>query len=131
MLIQQVIETFKQHGRYKERPRFEKQELDFWETTLGVPLPSSYRTALKAGSFDTNNFDFVIPPYRLPNKKGLVVFAKWNENLFAFDTVETGETGDYRVILLSGGYAPEPAYSNFKEWFSMVIDACIAPNNVE
>lgn len=131
MLIKKVIEMFKKEGRYKERPRFENAELDFWETNLGVPLPSSYRTALKAGSFDTNNFDFLTPPYRLSSRKEYIVFAKWNENLFAFDTIETGETGDYPVILLCGGYAPEVAYPCFKEWFSMVIDACIAPNNVE
>ena len=131
MLINEVIKIFEKHGRYKEKPAYTHAELDFWEIHLGVPLPSSYRSTMKAGSFDTNNFNFITPPYRAPGKKEYVVFARWNDNLFAFDSIHTSDTGDYPVVVLSGDFEPEKIYPNFKEWFAMVIDACIAPNNVE
>jgi hypothetical protein len=131
LLIQNVIQLFENQGRFYKKALIHETEINFWEASLGVPLPSSYRITIQAGIFDKNNFEFIFPPYRDDKNRHFIVFSRWNENLFAFDTLNTTETGEYPILILCTGFLPDRICDNFLEWFKMVIDVCIHPGNVE
>ena len=129
MALKNIISDLKKGFRHHDRPNFSDEEIATWEKSLGFPMPASFKEYIRSGTFDTGTFR-LIQPYCLEKSSHLVVFARWNDNLFAFN-VQDGKKSDYPVYIIVRECGEEKVYDNFLQWLNMVSESVKAPSSPE
>lgn len=122
------IELLRAHGRFSPEPVHTDSELRECERKLRFDLPASYRMAVTTGSYDIANFYFRKPyiPEKFP---GFIVFAEWNDDLFAWSVGDSGQEGPVYVLMV--GAQPLKKYINFAAWFASATEMAERPINPE
>ena len=128
MAIEESIQKLKDHGRFSTGPVQPADDLREWERTLRFEFPASYRSTVLGGSYDIANFYFR-PPSIPKSFPGFVVFAEWNDDLFAYNAGDSGQDGPIYVLL--EGSQPLKRYSDFGAWFASVTEMAERPINPE
>ncbi len=85
MSVEKIIAELKATGHFTAEPLFTPDQLKKEENSLGIELPASYKLLLTTFEPEMSNFYF-IKPRRDSKDPGLIVFATWDDDEFAFDS---------------------------------------------
>jgi len=129
MDVDDTLARLKGLARAVPVPTFSREQVRAWEEEFRVRLPEAYGRVVTQGSYDMVNFYFVDihEPEKFP---GFLVFARWNDDLFAFPR-EMADDATAPVFLLLEGFEPLAKYPDFAAWFESVFEMSIRPVNPE
>lgn len=125
LLINETIKDFKKSGRFDQSPTHSIDDLKKWEKELGLVFPAPYKKAVSSGSYDKATFHFIKPELHKTYSQFLI-FATWNDVQFGFDT-QYLETPHTPISVLVEGFKPENKYSDFTDWFHLVLELANQP----
>ncbi len=117
--IDQLIKEFDKLRLHFKTPNYTKKQLEEMEKNLKCKFPPDFKKTLEAGYIDKGTFYF-LPPERFENDERFLIFGKWNDNVFMFDT-EAGikDMPVYEVVKATD--KPEKCFENFYEWLNTVL----------
>lgn len=118
--IDKVIEGFEKLNLHFKTPKHTKEQIHEMEKKVGCSLPPDYKKTLLAGYIDKGTFHF-LPLAKYEKDERFLVFGKWNDDTFLFDT--SAQTNDYPVFVIAGHSAPEKCFDNFHDWLKTVLNA--------
>ncbi|GEM_PF-4839784 len=121
--IEKILGEFQKSGRYFERPFFSTSQISSWEKELNANFPECYKDLVTAGSFDADNVYF-LEPYREFAHPGFTVFARWNNNFFAFNE-------EFREIFMIQEDNVTKIFDSFPDWVTHIYKMTNAPVNPE
>ena len=108
--INELIKGFDKLNLHFQTPKYTDQKIEEIEKRVNCTLPSDFKKTLLAGYIDKGTFYF-LPIYRLEEDQKFLVFGKWNDNTFAFDT--EAKTKDFPVYVTTNHGKPEKCFDNF------------------
>lgn len=124
MDLTEIVNKFNEAGRFTPIPAVSQEELEKQEKHFGMEFPQDYKKVQTMGSFYKANIHFLAPE-RLRQNPEMVVFASWNDALFAFHTME--RIADESPVYMIVGEFVEKKYDSFRQWFEMVLETATQP----
>ncbi|MCB1155933.1 MAG: SMI1/KNR4 family protein [Leptospiraceae bacterium] len=126
--IEDLIRGFDRLNMHPGTPRYTQREVEEFEKNAGCKLPPDYKKTLLAGYIDKGTFHF-LPPKKYDKDSSFVVFGKWHDDIFLFDT--SANTEDYPVYVSIGDDRPEKKFNNFYEWLKAALESVSSTNYPE
>lgn len=125
--ISNLIKKFDKLKRLIGNPKYTERDVAEFEKNVNCKLPPDYRATLLAGYIDKGTFHFLIPKRHEGDKK-FVIFGKWHDDIFMFDT--SADTEDYPVYVIVGDNdkKPEKRFNNFYSWLESVLSSVSSTN---
>ena len=123
--IDTIIEGFDKLNLHFQSPKYSQQDVAEMEKSVNCKLPPDFKKTLLAGYINKGTFHF-LPLERYAKDNRYLTFAKWNDDLFLFDT--EAKTEDFPVYVIAGNSAPEKCFDNFYGWFSAVLNGVARAN---
>lgn len=118
--IKQVIQGFDELKLHFKTPKHTKEQILEIEKRLDCSLPSDFKKTLMAGYIDKGTFEF-LPLERFESNRRFVIFGKWNDATFLFDTESKKKDLDIYVLASHGD--PEKCFDCFHDWLKAVLNA--------
>ncbi len=121
--IHDIIQSIKQSKLFADRPIYSKERLQTIEKEIGFTFPEDYREFVTQIEPELANFYFT-DPRRSKANPDLVIFSRWNDDLFAFR-----KNGEIATVL----HDEETGHSwkSFTDWLRYVWEMSNRPVNPE
>lgn len=124
MNLEEILQSIQSKGLFSEKPCFTSDHLAGAEKRLAFTFPESYVRVVTRLEPELANFYFV-EPHRHSVLNHLIIFARWNEDQFAFT-----ETGDQVSTVLQDGQSGK-SWRDFEDWLLYVWSMSNRPVNPE
>lgn len=121
--IDDIIRSIKQSKLFADRPIYSEERLQTIEKSIDFTFPEDYREFVMRIEPELANFYF-IDPHRGRKNPDLVIFSRWNDDLFAFH--KNGE-----VITILNDEETGRTWKNFTDWLLYVWEMSNRPVNPE
>ncbi len=116
--ISDVIKGFDNLNLHFETPKYTSGEILELEKSVKCNLPPDFKKTLLAGYIDKGTFMFV-PLSRYERNRRFLIFGKWNDDTFFFDT--EAKKKDFPVFVIASHGEPEKCFNNFHDWLDAVL----------
>lgn len=124
MNMDQTLDAIRQAKLFSDRPVFSREQVAAFEKHLSFVFPEGYLRLVTQLEPELVNFYFE-EPYRHKDLAGLVVFARWNDDQFAFHQSKPG------VTTILDGRESGKSWTSFEEWLLYVWSMSNRPVNPE
>lgn len=125
--IIKLLGKFKNLGFFYQEVLYSKQQIEGIEKELKSQLPEDYKYFVSAGTTEKANFEFQLP-HRFSGDAEYIVFARWNDELFAFKGKE-GSAMSEVVYIMEEDTKPEVAFNSFIGYVQALFIAEKTVNN--
>jgi len=125
--IEKLLQKFRSVGYLNEQPLYSLDQLNGIEKEVNSKFPQDFKSFITAGNPDRANFEFQLP-HRWSFDNEYIIFARWNDELFAFKAKE-GSPMSKVIYIMEEDTKPEVAFNDFIGYIQAIFIAEKTKNN--
>ncbi|MCB1177502.1 MAG: hypothetical protein KDK36_07990 [Leptospiraceae bacterium] len=124
--INDLIAEFDKLKLHPGLPKYSGNDVSEMEKKVECELPPDFKATMEVGYISKGTFHF-LPVSRYGKDNKFVIFGKWNENIFMFDT--TQNSPNFPIFQITpASLTPERCFDDFYDWLKSVLNSVSTMN---